>query len=337
MLKKGQHGGNIFKAAEALGCEASEIIDFSSNINNYRPDLDVTIAAHTFSHYGDPDYKDLKRAVASRYEVKNKEIALFNGASSAIFELFRHLKAEETTLYTPIYSEYTRAAGLFSQKSTKIDRFDELYKKPAKRSTVVFVNPGTPDGRYYDLEKLFRLWKRQQCTIILDESFLEFTRQPSLRAEIKEYKRLYIVQSFTKFYGCAGLRVGAIFSHAKSIRALLQPAWNLSSLDAAYVTALLENETHSRDSIALYQKQYKALRKTLKGSGCFEKVYKSSGNYILTRSEQATKIYRQLFQEKILVRDCSNFDGLDARYLRFALKDKDALKALKKALHHACT
>ncbi|MGB5965571.1 MAG: aminotransferase class I/II-fold pyridoxal phosphate-dependent enzyme [Sulfurimonadaceae bacterium] len=333
MVKKHTHGGDIYAAAKQLNCHPSEIIDFSANINIVAPTVALPLTQKLISSYGDPRYRALRKAIAERYRVKPKEIALFNGASSAIMELFKTLQPQETYLYTPIYSEYVKASKLYSQKTHLINRFYDLYTPPEKGSTVAFVNPSTPDGRYYDLERLFSIWKEAKCTIIVDESFLEFCQKPSLRQEIRNYKRLYIVQSFTKFYACAGLRVGALFTRPKNIANLPLPTWNISSFDAAYVTALLKDKHHRDHALTAHQRHYKILRSILKSSGLFEKVYRSEANFILTRSSKAKKIYRALLKEKILVRDCANFDGLDHRYLRFAVKEKTALHQLQKALH----
>ncbi len=333
MLKRPSHGGDIYAAAERLGCRPEEITDFSSNINTVVPAVKLELTPALIRSYGDPRYSELRTAVAGRYALKTEEIALFNGASSAIMELFRTLEPKRACLYTPIYGEYVRASERYSRKTRLIDRFEELYKKPKKGATVVFVNPSTPDGKYYDLERLFAIWREARCTVILDESFLEFSRKPSLRKMIREYRKLYIVHSFTKFYACAGLRVGAVFSDPGNIEALSLPAWNLSSFDAAYVTELLSDPDHRSRSLKAQKEQYKELRSILKGSGLFEKVYKSDANFILARSDKAPLIYEMLFKEKILVRDCANFDGLDRRYLRFAVKEKAAHQLLKKALH----
>ncbi len=328
-----QHGGDIYTMAKTLQCRPQEIIDFSSNINFVIPSVAVALTQTRISAYGDPEYRELKKQIADTYALKKKQIALFNGASSAIFELFRTLRPKHTYLYAPLYGEYIKASEHFSDYTHLINRLKSLEKRPKKNATVVFVNPSTPDGIFYDLEMLFEMWKALECNIIIDESFLEFTDRPSLREEIKNYKKLYIVHSFTKFYACAGLRVGAIFTHKSNINSFVQPAWPLSSFDTAYLTKVLQLPQHKEQSRQKQTGHYKILRAILKESGLFEKVYKSEANFILVRSKKAKKIYRHLYRQKILVRDCDNFKGLPQNHLRFAIKDKTSLQALQKALH----
>ncbi|MCK4875565.1 MAG: aminotransferase class I/II-fold pyridoxal phosphate-dependent enzyme, partial [Sulfurimonas sp.] len=197
-----KHGANIYKYAKKLKYDADEIIDFSSNINSHHPKIELTPTNNMLVKYADNGYKNLKYAIAAKYKIKKSQIALYNGATSAIFELFKTLKEERVYLYAPLYGEYEKALPK-DKKIIKINRFKDIDVKPKKNSIIVFVNPSTPDAKYYDLERLFELWMAQNCTIILDESFIEFEKLKSLRNQIKNYKKLYIIQSFSKFYSCA--------------------------------------------------------------------------------------------------------------------------------------
>ena len=327
-----KHGAGIYKVAKKLGCKAEEIIDFSSNINSYNPKTEVKPTNEMLVKYADTSYSKLKKSIAKKYQIKKKQIALYNGATSAIFELFKTLKAKKVYLYAPLYGEYEKAARQEKKKIIKINRFKNLYKKPEKNSIVVFVNPSTPDGKYYDLEKLFGMWREQKCTVILDESFLEFENLPSMREQINHYKKLYIIQSFSKFNACAGVRIGAVFSHAKNIKKLKTPLWNLSSFDAEFLTKRLQDKTFQNKSKKLHKKYKKELYKVLKSSGLFTEIYQSDSNFFLTKSNRANAIFEYLLKNKILVRTCQSFDFLDNSYLRFAVKETSAHNRLKKVL-----
>ncbi len=327
-----KHGGNIYKVSKTLTCKSGEIVDFSSNINLYHKKIKLKPNKTMIRNYADSSYKNLKKTICESYDIKTKEIALFNGATSAIYELFRHLKSLHVSLYAPLYSEYESAAKLTSKKIHKINRFKNIYKKPKKGSIVVFVNPSTPDGRFYNLNKLFKIWKREKCSVILDESFLEFEGLKSYKKYIKTYKKLYIIQSFSKFYSCAGVRIGAVFSHSKNIKKLPLIHWNLSSFDVKFLQKRLKDKSFISQSRSLHVKHKKALHKILKETKLFEKIYKSDTNFFLVKSKKAKKIYKKLLTQKILLRQCENFDFLDERYLRFAVKDKKAHKILKKSL-----
>jgi len=197
------------------------------------------------------------------------------------------------------------------------------------------ATPATPEGTYYDndeLEELFGIWTKHNCTIILDESFLEFEDLPSFRHKITEYKKLYIIQSFSKFYACAGVRIGAVFSSKKNIKKLTPPIWNISSLDAEFLTKRLSDSEFQNKAKKIHKQQKGELYKILTSSNLFTQVFESDANFFLGRSDRAGEIFSHLLQYKILVRRCFDFDHLDNTFLRFAVKEPSAHQKLKEAL-----
>jgi len=333
-----KHGANIYKYAKKLKCSSDEIVDFSSNINLYNPKVKIKLTNNMLVNYADNSYKKLKKIISKNYNIKSSQMALFNGASSAIFELFhpkgtqKTLKEKRVYLYAPLYGEYEKAIQK-DVKIIKINRFNSLQDEPKKNSVVVFVNPSTPDGKYYDLEKLFKLWKKKNCTIVLDESFLEFENLKSLRNQINNYKKLYIIQSFSKFNSCAGVRIGAIFSHKSNIKKLKTPLWNLSSFDVKFLQKRLKDENFKKISKALHVEQKKELYEILKDSKLFSKIYNSDSNFYLVKTKKAKQIFEALLKKKILVRTCDSFDFLGKNHLRFGVKNTNKHKKLKKALN----
>ncbi len=318
-----KHGANIYKYAKKVGLKAEEIVDFSSNINFLQKQYDLHV---NIKPYYEPTYKKLKNTLSKVYGIPQKQIALFNGASSAIMALLYSLKEKEVTLYAPLFGEYEKASK--DKKITLINRYTNLHALPKKGSIVVFVNPATPDGKYYDLKKLFKIWKKQNCIVILDESFLEFEEKQSYRSYISSYPELYIIQSFSKFYGCAGVRIGAIFAKKKHLVKLPQPMWALSSFDVEFLLKRLRDSAFRKETIQQHKKQKKQLKKILERH--FE-VYESDANFFLVKNSYK-KLFKKLLKQGILIRPCGSFDFLDDGYIRFAVKDKKSHKKLKKAL-----
>jgi threonine-phosphate decarboxylase len=330
-----KHGANIYKYALDIGCTPDEIIDFSSNINLYQPKSKIEITNEMIVKYADTSYKGLKKAISNNYGIKRSKMVLFNGATSAIFTLLSSLKLNKVYLYAPLYGEYEKAIPE-GVKFEKINRFKNLYKTPKKNSTVIFVNPSTPDGKYYDLNKLFKIWREQNCTVILDESFLEFEDLRSLRDKINSYEKLYIIQSFSKFYSCAGVRIGAVFSNKKNIKDLKQPIWNLSSFDVEFLTQRLNDKDFVKRSCKTHKVQKQELKKILEKSKLFSYIYESDANFFLVKCTDAKALFKHLLKQKILVRTCGSFDFLTNNYLRFAVKDKKSHRRLKLALGNYC-
>lgn len=332
MIKK--HGGDIYSFAKELGCSVDEVIDLSSNINFFKPNIDIDLADIDLSPY--PNYQNLQIALSEAYKVEVDEIELFNGATSAISSLFCFLNLKSVTLYAPLYLEYERSARAYGYRVDKINRFEGLEKDILEGSLVVFVNPSTPDGEYYNLDTLMKYWIERDSTILIDESFLDFCGKKSAISYLKSYPKLYILKSMTKIYASAGIRVGLLLSNSKNIKNLRkrEPLWKISTFDSYYLQLALRDSTFLKRSIKSNKEAKRALVDILKSSNIIKQVIPSCANFVMVELNGiGAKEFQQLLNPyKILVRDCSNFDFLDERYVRIAVKGDRALKTLKEAL-----
>jgi threonine-phosphate decarboxylase len=337
-MKTFEHGGQIEKFAFDLGCSVSEIIDLSSNINFVKPQINIDFNTLDISSY--PTYDKLYEKISSNYGVPSSQIELFNGGSSAIFTLFRHLNLNSCTIYSPAYLEYKKASLNFGYELNTINRFEDINEKVKENSLVIFVNPSTPDGKYYDLEELMQTWIENSCTILIDESFLDFCDKPSAIKYLETYDKLYILKSMTKFYSSAGIRVGTIVSTKQNIEKLkrFEPMWKLSQFDSNYLQAALDDKLFKNISKAINIKNKIELENILKESDLIEEIFESSANYLLVKLSNlnAKEFQKKLKPYKIMVRDCSNFDYLDERFVRIAVKSSSANEILQRALKEIC-
>ncbi|MDP1772628.1 MAG: aminotransferase class I/II-fold pyridoxal phosphate-dependent enzyme [Methylobacter sp.] len=332
------HGGNIYQFARRLGCQPEQVLDFSANINPVQAvDLNCLLKVQ-LTPYADPDYALLKQAINQRYPVPvGVDIELFNGASAAIFALLRGLQPKDLVLYTPLYGEYAHIAGELGCKVHNVGRFSRLMADVPERSTVIFVNPSTPDGQLYELQELLEKWQAADCTIIIDESFLDFCSADSVTEHIVHYDKLYVIKSLSKFYGCAGIRIGFILAATSAIKELhrFEPAWKLSSLDMAYMQQALVNTAFIEQTRLQTAHLRDLLHQALQESGLFDKIYPGQANFLLARLANGADGYQlqaQLESSRILIRVCDNFAGLDKSHVRFAVKDEQAIAQLANSL-----
>ncbi|MFA9373461.1 MAG: aminotransferase class I/II-fold pyridoxal phosphate-dependent enzyme [Poseidonibacter sp.] len=337
-MKTFEHGGQIEKFAKDLGCEVNEIIDLSSNINFIKPKINIDFNNLDISSY--PVYDSLYKKIALNYKIDINQMELFNGGSSAIFTLFKHLDLKHCTIYSPAYLEYKKAAINFDYKIHSINRFENMQEEIKENSFIIFVNPSTPDGNFYDLESLMKKWISKDCTILIDESFLDFCDGKSAIKYLEDYDKLYILKSMTKFYSSAGIRVGTIVSNKENISSLkeFEPMWKLSHFDSSYLQEALDDKEFKIISKEINIESRIELENILRDSSLFETIYKSYANYILVKLKniKAKEFQEKLKPYKIMVRDCSNFDYLDESYVRIAVKAKSANEVFKKALSEIC-
>ncbi len=335
-----RHGGDIVAFAKRCHYTPEEVIDLSSNINFVKPHLNTDFNTIDIAPY--PNDEKARHATASHYGVAYDELALFNGASAAIYALMgylrhhTHKKPSHVVLYEPLYTEYKRAVNLYGFEMIHINRYKNLDAPVPKNALVVFVNPATPDGMTYTMEALFAKWMKQGCRILIDESFLEFTQIPSVSSHIKNYENLWVLKSMTKFFGAAGVRMGALLSNRRNIAAFAStlPPWRLSAFDTAYILDALNDKNFTQRSHRANAESKAALSALLESSPLVAYRYEGEANFILAKLHiPASKLQEALLPYRTLVRDCSDFDGLDGYHVRIAVKKTEKYTGLKEVLH----
>lgn len=333
-----KHGGNIYRFAQSLGCLPGQVLDFSANINPRQAATLDCLQQVPLDPYADPHYGLLKQALQERYPgPPGADIEVFNGASAAIFALLRFLRPDDLVLYAPLYGEYAHIAGELGCRLHAIDRFSDPAADVPRGSTVVFVNPSTPDGRLYDLNDWLAKWQAADCTVIIDESFLDFCESASVAGHIEHYDKLYLIKSLSKFYGCAGIRIGFVMAQAPAIKALkrLEPAWKLSSLDMAYMRQALANTAFIDQTRRQTNKLRGQLHRALSDCGLFRRIYDGQANFLLAElaGMDGYQLQEKLAPSRILIRVCDNFTGLTRYHVRFAVKDEQAIAELARCLN----
>ncbi|MEF3073644.1 aminotransferase class I/II-fold pyridoxal phosphate-dependent enzyme [Methylobacter sp. Wu1] len=333
-----KHGGNIYRFAQDLGCLPEQVLDFSANINPQQAvTLDCLLQVQ-LGPYADPHYSQLKQALKQRYPCPSgADIEVFNGASAAIFALLRFLKPDDLVLYAPLYGEYAHIAGELGCRLHSVDRFANPNAEIPRGSTIIFVNPSTPDGCLYDLKDWLAKWQAADCTVIIDESFLDFCDTESIAGYIADYDKLYLIKSLSKFYGCAGIRIGFVMAASPAINALkgLEPAWKLSSLDMAYMQQALANTVFIGQTRRQTRQLREQLHQALSDCGLFRRIYEGQANFLLAElaGMDGYQLQEKLAPSRILIRVCDSFAGLTRYHVRFAVKDERAIAELARCLN----
>jgi cobyric acid synthase CobQ/L-threonine-O-3-phosphate decarboxylase len=344
------HGGNIRSMATALGCAPEEILDFSANINPLGPPAwlrpVVARALAGTAHYPEPRVEGLRRIAATRMGVEPENVVAGNGSSELLYALPRVCVARglgRAVLPVPCYGDYERAceaAGLscetltlHSETGFAMDwpRLEELLSKPA---LVIFGQPGNPAGTLLEPELILELADRHPKSFFLvDEAFADFV--PHLaRLGAAIHPNLFVLHSLTKFYAVPGLRLGLGYGSAKVCAELaaLLPDWSVNALAQAVGEEALRDDIYARQTIDAVKELRGRLEADLAGLGI--RVFPGSANYLLCRSENpdAFALQEKLAKSRILIRNCSNYKGLDARYFRVAVRSAEENERLVQVL-----
>lgn len=348
------HGGNLRALAARSGLPPSRILDFSANINPLGPVPALrAVLRNAFEdilHYPDPDNVALVEAVRGRFRWPADRIVAGNGASELLHALCRALGCHRTVIPVPSYSDYAAAAERAGLRVV-LAAMDEGrgFEVPWKRMAatlrrgdlVILGNPNNPTGRGVDGKALRAFVNRHpEVRFIVDESFIEFvSRGESIADDLPA--NAVMLRSLTKFYAIPGLRLGIVVAApgiAAALRGQMAP-WSVNGLAQRAGIASLADRAYAVRTRAAVLRWRRDLASGLRALAGLE-VYGSEANFILLRIEKrgltAEGLRDRLLGDGIAVRVCSNFVGLDDRYIRVAVRtpaeNGRLIRALRKAL-----
>ncbi|OGW21522.1 MAG: threonine-phosphate decarboxylase [Nitrospirae bacterium GWB2_47_37] len=353
------HGGNIYRLAEELNTDEREIIDFSASINPLGVPKGVLSAIketgkHLFN-YPDPDAKALTQTIAQHIGVNPQSIMCGNGSTELIYLVVRALKPEKVLIPAPTFSEYERAVGdpkkveyfILWEKNKfdlNIDKFiaamsgsssSATYKSSLTTSVdVAFLcNPNNPTGRLLTKEEVMEIAaaaQRLKCWLVVDEAFIDFVPEHSVVKEVENNPYLIVLRSMTKFYALSGLRIGycVVPMTIEEIIKKYKEPWTVNTLAQAAGIAALSDNAYAVETFKLIKNEKKTLEDGLKILGIT--YFPSSANFYLAKHDNVRRITAKLRQNGIMIRDCSNFMGLDETFMRIAVKsNKQNMRLIK--------
>jgi threonine-phosphate decarboxylase len=335
-------------------------VDFSSNINPIgisRNVLNVLRKNLTklSSIYPDNENTILKEKIIDYLDgkVSYESLNIGNGATELIYNFVRAFVRNQVVIPYPTFCEYELASRKMgakikhvSLKEWKLD-VDRILEKTKNSDAIFLCNPNNPTGLFsYDLiEKLVKKIDRS-IKILIDESFIEFVderKHPRTFIEkINEFQNVVVLRSLTKSFGLAGLRLGYCVSHPSIGKKISHNkiTWNINGLAQMAGITALENLSHIRRARKIIKSEREFMYASINNNLSSFSAIKSDVNFYLIQLRNGrSKQIRDLLLEKngILVRDCSDFRGMNDKYIRVAVRTRsenlvllDSLESLDK-------
>jgi len=369
MRGEAMHGGNLRRAQELYGLES--FIDLSANINPFGPPLGVWKSLKhgmdDIVNYPDPESRALRKTLSNHLGIPTESIMVGNGAGDLIFTILQALKPKKVAIPIPTFSEYERAARSVgaevsyiplgpegwakfnqldgkSQNTSDESSTDQVWRQFLKGCDLLFLcSPHNPTGSLLGketFERILRLTKELGCRILFDESFLDFLPEElrqSTRSYIATNEHLIVLYSLTKFYSLPGLRLGTVFAHKSLLTTFDQyrDPWSVNVLAQHAGIAALEDRKFPddvreklRESRAIFYHEF-----TLYGFSDL-RLWPTTVNFALIEvlNQTLEELIQHLGGLGILVRDCTNFTGLQGNFIRVAIKDIFAMRQLIEGL-----
>jgi len=336
------HGGNIYKLKREKGLE---VLDYSANINpmglSDRLKEEIGKNLDLLEKYPDPDYLEMKEVIAKHNKVEVKNIIVGNGATEIMFLYAKNLKPKKVLIISPTFAEYERA---LKTVNCEIDYFQlkeeedfvlniSRLKKTLDDSydLLVVCNPNNPTGKFIDkviLDDLALSCKDKGISILLDEAFIEFVDGSMDRSLVDyKHKNVFIVRALTKFFAIPGLRLGYGITFDEELKDKIEgnrEPWSVNAIAELATKVLLEDSEYIARSEDWIREEKRFMYGELeKVEGI--KPYITETNFILVKlmTGMGVKEFREkMISLGVLVRDASNFNYLDDRYFRLAIKDR---------------
>ena len=345
------HGANVDNMAKKFGKNENDIIDFSSNVN---PHIISDLGKYVLEgldksrSYPDINYTNLRNNISDYIKVDSELIIPGNGATEIIYLLMKSIK-RRLAILNPTFSEYGRGAKLNNleiidfhlkeENNFSID-LDEIQKNMDKFDSLFICNPNNPNGKVKDLNELLDLMIENDKLLIVDETFMEFVGEEekySLINKIEQTPNLFILKAVTKFFGMPGLRLGyGVTSNKQIIKNIYEykEPWTINSFAENLSNYLFKDKEYINGSKDYYINERRFMLEELRKISRL-KVYDTDTNFVLIKldDDEANSLKLELFEKyNILIRDASNFIGLDKSYIRVAIKSHNDNKVLIESL-----
>jgi len=267
-----------------------------------------------FNRYPDPHQKALKARLSEIKGIPVKNIFIGNGSDEAIdmvFRVFCTPGVDNVVAIAPSYGMYAVAADmndiavreyrLGEDFSLDVDAL--LATCDANTKAIFLCSPNNPTGNAFPREQLLEVVNRFRGMVVVDEAYIDFSSQPTLTTEIGECANLIVLQTLSKAWGMAGLRLGLAFADEYVIRlmSMVKYPYNINQLAQETVLKALETDISDRVEEIIAQRAVVVAK--VAGMSFIRKVYPTDANFVLVKVDDADQLYNHLLADGIIVRN----------------------------------
>lgn len=270
--------------------------------------------------YPDPFQRKLKETISSVKGISDQNIFLGNGSDEIIDLLIRIFCVpgqDKIMTFSPTYGMYKVYADINNVETIEVKLGSNFQldlsaikeQLSDERIRVAFLcSPNNPTGNLIELETIFQLLKNFEGIVVMDEAYIDFSKAPSWMKQINRYPNLVVLQTLSKAWGLAGVRIGMAFTNSAIIRYLnkVKPPYNLSVPNQKEAIQALENETWFSQNLNSILEERDVLQKQLLKLNRVKQVFPSEANFLLVRFQNAIEVYQQLSNAGIVVRNRSS-------------------------------
>jgi len=321
----------MFNINNILRENIKNLVPYSSARDEYQGEASVFLDANEnafgspleqqFNRYPDPLQIQVKKRLSEIKGVPIKNIFLGNGSDEAIDVLFRSFcnpGVDNVILVPPTYGMYQVSANINDIETRNIPltadfqlNLDGIAEAIDEHTKLIFIcSPNNPTGNSIDRADVETLLANFSGIVVVDEAYINFSRQKTFIQELTEYANLVVLQTLSKAWGLAGLRIGMAFASEEIIEVMnkVKPPYNINESSQQLTLQALANVDQVNNWIKETLVQRDKLVLGLKDFDFVLDIYPSDANFILVKTTDARGIYNYLVQKGIIVRDRSKVD-----------------------------
>lgn len=272
-----------------------------------------------FNRYPDPLQWKVKEQIAKLKGIKQESIFLGNGSDEPIDLLIRAFcepAVDNVVSIDPSYGMYEVAANVNNVEFRKVkldSQFDldieaVLSAIDEQTKVVFFCSPNNPTGNSLTRARLYQILNTFQGIVVIDEAYIDFSSEPSFLSELEQFPNLVVLQTMSKAWGAAGIRMGMAFASLEIIAILnkIKYPYNVNILTQKQALVMLESKAEMERQLRSILAERSRLQEALPQLSCVRKLYPTDANFILTEVTDANAIYKQLVKQGIIVRNRTN-------------------------------
>ena len=300
---------------------------------------------NSFNRYPDPLQREVKAKIAEMKEVTPSQIMLGNGSDEPIDLMIRAFcepHKDNIVAIDPTYGMYHVAAEVNDVEYRKVllnEKFeidaDTLLNRCDRDTKLIFLcSPNNPTGNSLSREAIEKILKQSPGIVILDEAYIDFSAQPSFLAELNNYPNLVILQTFSKAWGSAGIRLGMAFASPEIIEVLnkIKYPYNVNELSQREALKMLDRKEEVEEWVKIILSERSLLAAKLKELPYVKQLYPSDANFVLAKVGDADDLYNYLINKGIVTRS-RNTVSLCAGCLRITVGTPEENGKLFEALN----
>ena len=272
-----------------------------------------------YNRYPDPLQWELKKGLATIKKVEAENMLFGNGSDECIDLLIRAFcnpQRDNIIICPPTYGMYEVYAAIndVPLKEVPLTPTYQLDLQAledavdANTKIIFFCSPNNPTGNSLDRQDIEMVLNNFDGIVVVDEAYINYSRQRSFVTELKDYPNLVVMQTFSKAWGLAALRLGMIFASAEIVDVLnkIKPPYNINQATQELALKALDNLQDVNQMIQETVKEREVLMNSLAALSLVQKVFPTDANFVLVKMENATAIYNYLREKGIIVRNRSN-------------------------------